>query len=119
MEPITLVRVVGWSCMGFTLASLVAPRALARAMGHGERTGVVRALGARDFVVGAGLASAADPTPWLRLRLACEVGDAVLHAVGAARGTLHPRRAGLIAAGATALAAFEVALLRADPTPHA
>ena len=113
VEPIAIARAIGWSCLGFTVASVVAPRALARAMGHGERPGLVRALGARDLVIGAGLAVAADPTPWLRARLASEVGDAVLHAAGAATGRFHTGRALTITAGATLLAGIEVALLRA------
>jgi hypothetical protein len=116
MKTRTVVRAIGWGSMGFTVASLVAPRVLARAMGHRERAGVVRALGARDFVVGAGLAGADDPTPWLRARLACELFDAALHAAGAANGAFHRKRALTIAAGAMALAGFEYALL-GDPGP--
>ncbi len=112
MRTITLVRALGWGSMGFTLASVVAPRGLAGAMGLGERTGLVRALGARDFVVGAGLAAAGDPAPWLRARLACEVCDALLHAGGAATGAFHRKRALTVAAGAVALGAFDYALLQ-------
>ena len=112
MEPLLVVRAIGWGSMGFTLASVVAPRALGRAMGLGERVGLVRALGARDFVVGAGMAVAGDPTPWLRARLACDVGDAVLHAAGALNGSFHRKRALTIAAGALALVAVECVLLQ-------
>ncbi len=112
MEPLMVVRAIGWGSMGFTVASVVAPRALGRAMGLGDRRGLVRVLGARDFVVGAGLAVAGDPTPWLRARLACEVCDAVLHGVGALNGTFHRNRALTVAAGAVALAALEYVLLR-------
>lgn len=112
MEPLVVVRAIGWGSMGFTLASVVAPRALGRAMGLGDRRGLVRVLGARDFVVGAGLAVAGDPTPWLRARLACEVGDAVLHGVGAVNGAFDRNRALTIAAGALALAGLEYVLLQ-------
>jgi hypothetical protein len=71
-------------------------------------------IGARDLVIGAGLAAAADPEPWLRARLAAEVSDAVLHAAGAANGSFHRARALTIVAGAVALAGLEYALLRAD-----
>jgi hypothetical protein len=111
MQTRMVVRAIGWGSMGFTLASLVAPRELGRAMGLGERTGLVRALGARDLVVGAGLAGAADPAPWLRARLACDLFDAALHAGGAASGAFHRKRALTVAAGALALAALEYALL--------
>ncbi|HEX8361821.1 MAG TPA: hypothetical protein VF613_17010 [Longimicrobium sp.] len=111
MQTIKVVRAIGWGSMGFTLASLVAPRTLGHAMGLGDRTGLVRALGARDLVMGAGLAGANDPTPWLRARLACELFDAALHAAGAASGTFHRKRALTIAAGAIALAGLEYALL--------
>ncbi|CAA9350633.1 MAG: hypothetical protein AVDCRST_MAG89-3111 [uncultured Gemmatimonadetes bacterium] len=117
MEPLMVVRAIGWGSMGFTVASVVAPRALGRAMGLGDRRALVRVLGARDFVVGAGLAVAGDPTPWLRARLACEVCDAVLHGVGALNGTFHRKRALTIAAGAVALGALEYALLRESANP--
>ncbi|CAA9363915.1 MAG: hypothetical protein AVDCRST_MAG68-4695 [uncultured Gemmatimonadetes bacterium] len=113
MRATTVVRAIGWGSMGFTVASLVAPRALGRAMGLGDRTRLVRALGARDLVVGAGLAGADDPAPWLRARLACELFDAVLHAGGAASGAFHRKRALTVAAGALALAGLEHALLDA------
>lgn len=112
VEPIAIARAIGWSSIGFTVASVVAPRALARAMGHPERPGLVRALGARDLVIGAGLAMAADPLPWLRARLASDAGDAVLYAAGAATGRFHRGRALTIAVGATLLAGCDYALLR-------
>jgi hypothetical protein len=114
MQPLLVVRALGWSCIGFAVGSAVAPRFLAHAMGHGDRVALVRLLGARDLVIGAGLAAAADPAPWLRARLASEVGDAVLHAAGAATGAFRPGRALAITAGAVALGVCDYALLRSQ-----
>lgn len=114
MQNITMVRAIGWGSIAFAVGSLVAPRALGSAMGHRGRTGLVRMIGARDLVIGAGLAAAANPEPWLRARLAAEVTDAVLHAAGAANGSFRPGRALVIAAGAVALGGLDHALLRSD-----
>lgn len=112
MQAITWTRVIGWASFGLTLASIVIPDTLGRAFGLGERRKLVRALGMRDFVVGAGLVLANDPTPWLRARLASEVFDTVFHCGGALAGVFDRRRALPIAAGAAAVAVLDYFLIR-------
>jgi hypothetical protein len=75
---------------------------------------LIRALGARDLVVGLGLVTADDLTPWLRARLACELADLVLHTAGALSGQFSRNRALAIAAAAGTIAAFEYVVFLAD-----
>lgn len=115
MRAETAARAIGWASLGFTAFSVVAPDAMGRLFGVGQRRGLVRALGGRDLAVGAGLVLARDPAPWLRARLVSDVADAALHAGGALAERFDPRRALTIAAGATALALLDAALLRRLP----
>jgi uncharacterized membrane protein len=93
----------GLLSLAFALAKLVAPRTLTRVAGLPDAAlaaGLVRALGARELVIGVGLLTGRRPAPWLWSRVA---GDAVeLGLLGAA---LHAARAKASrAAGVTALA---------------
>ena len=107
----TWIRAIGWGSLGLTLASVVAPDALGRAFGLGERRKLVRTLGMRDLVVGSGLVFASDPAPWLRARLASELFDTVFHGGGALAGKFNRRRALPIAVGAAAVAVLDYVLL--------
>lgn len=112
MDERTFARVLGWSCLALGAVALAAPGPLGRALGLGDRRRLVRAMGVRDVVTGAGLVAARDPRPWLRARMAVEVADATMHAAGAATGALRPGRATVMAASAAALAGVELAVLR-------
>lgn len=112
MDERSFARALGWSCLVLGATALVAPGSLGRALGLGDRRRLVRVMGVRDLVTGAGLVAARDPRPWLRARLAVEVADAAMHAAGAATGALRPGRATAVAASAAALAGVELAVLR-------
>lgn len=112
MQAMTWTRAIGWASLGLTLASVVAPDALGKAFGLGERRKLIRALGARDLIVGSGLAFARNPAPWLRARFVSEVFDAVFHGGGALADVFNSRRALPIAAGAAAVAILDYVLLR-------
>ncbi len=76
-----LARALGVASVVSGLALLVAPRPIARVYGLPARfPWLVRALGARDVAIGAGLLreSARRPEPWLYARAASELVDAVL-----------------------------------------
>ncbi len=105
------VRVLGWGSVGLAVVGTAAPRRLGRALGYGERPGLVLALAARDLVVGVGLLASARPRPWVVARLASEVADTVLHVGAAATGAFDRRKAIAIGAGAAAIAAAEWLLL--------
>jgi hypothetical protein len=70
----TLAEGLGWFSLGLGLAELLAPRGIARALGMEERTGLIRAYGAREIAAGIGILTQKDPTPWVWGRVA---GDAL------------------------------------------
>jgi hypothetical protein len=75
MDPARgLARGLGWFSIALGTAEVLAPGALARALGMEERERVIRAYGVREIVTGIGILSAKDPTPWVWARVA---GDAL------------------------------------------
>jgi uncharacterized membrane protein len=113
---------MGLASVALGLAKIVAPRALTRLVGIADgahEEGLVRALGARDVVVGLGLLASRRPTPWLWTRVAGDALELALlgAAVGARRAERGPAAGALGAlAGVTALdVACAVAATRARP----
>lgn len=74
--------------------SLLAPAHAARLFGLGERTGLMRAIAARDLVVGIGLLRSRRPAPWLRAHAVCDAVDGAGVAIALLRGAI-PRWRGL------------------------
>lgn len=103
-------RALGAGSLAFAVAGFLAPSALARLLGYGERRWFVQTLAARDLAIGTGLLVAERPSPWLRARLASEAADALIHAAAALTGTFERKRAFGIALGAAASGALEYAL---------
>jgi hypothetical protein len=67
-------RGLGWFSIALGIAELVAPHAVARAVGLQGREGLVRLYGLREIATGIGLLTARDPSPWVWGRVA---GDAL------------------------------------------
>lgn len=105
-------RTIGWGTLGLAVVAFVAPAALSRLLGYGERPRLVLALGVRDLAIGVGLVGADDVRPWLKARFVAEVADTVMHAAGAATGSFGRKRALAITAAAAAGAGLEYVLLR-------
>ncbi len=81
---------LGWLSVGLGVAALFAPKALGRAMGMPHQSALLRAVGARELVSGAGLLTQKDRTPWLWSRV---VGDAMdLALIGTALRPTNPGR---------------------------
>jgi hypothetical protein len=111
MERAALGLGLGLLSVGLGPGELVAPRALARlvGVGSGGRTRpVVRGLGARELLVGAGLLAGRRPGPWLWGRVAGDLVDLAVIALGARRARKRGRTWGALAAvaGVTALDAM-------------
>lgn len=70
----TTARGLGWFSIGLGLLELVAPHALARAVGMPRSAAMVRACGVREIATGIALLAAKDPRPWVWARVA---GDAI------------------------------------------
>jgi hypothetical protein len=73
-----LAKGLGWFSIGLGLTQLLAPEWLGRKIGIGERTGVLRALGAREAMTGVGVLMQERPTLPLWGRVAGDVMDMAL-----------------------------------------
>lgn len=87
-ERRSLAQTVGWLSFGLGTTALLAPRAVCRWTGLGRRDDLVRAIGAREVISGAGILFGKNPLPWTCLRVAGDLMDvAVL--VGDTTGRPH------------------------------
>jgi hypothetical protein len=101
---------LGLALLAFGALPAVAPKPFAWLFGLGQPTpetaSMIRSIGVRDAVMGAGLWSAAAHdgryAPWLLARILADGGDTVAVSIAAAQGQRHPRFLGL---GGLALAA--------------
>jgi uncharacterized membrane protein len=74
-------RGLGWFSVGLGVTQLVAPRALARAIGVNDGPTAclaMRGLGVRELMAGIGILGARRPTPWLWSRVLGDVMDLAL-----------------------------------------
>ena len=103
---------LGWLSVGLGLMALLAPRMTGRATGLGEHTALLRGVGARELMSGAGLLTQRNRTPWLWSRVAGDAMDLAL--IGPALRKDNPGRGRafgtLIVVGAIAAMDFSVSL---------
>ena len=85
-----LARGLGWFSIALGVAEVVAPKALARALGMRGQEGLIRAYGAREIATGIGVLGSKDPTPWILGRVAGDGLDLATLAVGLKK--TNPRR---------------------------
>jgi uncharacterized membrane protein len=69
---------LGWFSVGLGVAQVLAPREVARLIGVGERTGVMRACGLREIATGVGILAQPRESGWLWARAAGDVIDLAL-----------------------------------------
>jgi hypothetical protein len=93
MDDHKLARQIGLLSLGVGLGMLAAPGQTARLLGMGEHRQIVRYLGVRDFVIGAGLVSKRAPRRWVQARMVADIGDAAMLATGMVTGAFDPRKA--------------------------
>lgn len=105
-------RGIGWVSLGLAATAAVAPDLLGRAVGIGERRPLIRALGARDLIIGSGLVLAPDPGPWMRARLVSEIFDVALHGGVGLLAPFHRGRAVTVAGLAAVFALADWKILR-------
>ena len=101
-------QTLGWLSVGLGLGALLAPHALGRLTGLGERTALLRLVGCRELASGLGLLTQPRQAPWLWSRVA---GDAMdLAMILSAAGRANPGRArALVTAGVVgAIAAADI-----------
>jgi hypothetical protein len=61
----SLARGLGWFSIGLGLAEVIAPEALARALGMKGHETLIRTYGLREIATGIGTLASEDPTPWI------------------------------------------------------
>src|SRR5215211_5821692 len=88
---------------GLGLAEVIAPRALARALGMEGTETVIRAYGMREIATGVGILASDDPTPWIWGRVAGDALDLATLATGLEGD--NPERGNVLAATATVIGA--------------
>ena len=86
MDERTIARGVGVVSIGLGLFMTVAPGAASDLFGMTGYSRIVRLLGLRDLVIGAGLLSGLAPRRWVLARAVSDTGDAAMLAGGAATG---------------------------------
>jgi uncharacterized membrane protein len=114
-----LAAALGWFSIGLGLAQLIAPRALGRAIGVGDRPNLMRALGAREFAAGIGILSGRERAHWMQARVAGDVLDLALLGL-ALRGTdgRQPIRIAGAAAAVAGIAALDMLAAKQQASVH-
>ena len=99
MNEQRLARGLGWFSIGLGLTQLLAPRWLGEKIGMGDRTALLRTLGARETITGVGALMQRRPTLPIWGRVVGDVMDlAVLGAVAKSFNAERDRLAGAAAA---------------------
>lgn len=73
-----LARALGFVSLGLGITHLVAPRALGRLTGVGERPELMRGMGARELASGVGILANERPASWVWARVVGDVMDLAL-----------------------------------------
>lgn len=81
----SLARFLGWFSIGLGTAELVAPGAVRRMVGGGDRR-LIRLMGLRELAHGAGILTSARPTGWVWSRVAGDALDLGALGIVARRG---------------------------------
>jgi len=105
-----MARGLGWFSLGLGVAAVAAPRGVTRLVGidgSASASRMVRLLGAREIVQGAGLLTGRRPAGWAWSRVAGDVVDLSALAV-ATRHTTSPLRAGIAGTAVAGITAVDV-----------
>lgn len=78
----SLARFLGVFSIALGIAEVVAPRALARALGMEGRESLIRGYGLREIATGVGILASEDPAPWIWGRVAGDALDLATLATG-------------------------------------
>ncbi len=82
MDEEAVVRGIGWGSLGSGLTCIALPGVMSRVFGMGTMPRLLRLIGVRDTLIGAGLLTQPDFRVWLSARAAADGSDAVLLGTG-------------------------------------
>jgi uncharacterized membrane protein len=108
IDESTLSNTLAWVSFGIGAAELLAPKALGRAIGVGDRPTIMRLLGAREIATGIGLMSGKAPGFWAWARVAGDVMDLALLGAAARSPTGDTKRIAAAASAVLGVAALDV-----------
>lgn len=77
-EDLTWSNALGWFSLGLGLAEVVAPKQVARLIGVDDRCVLIRSLGLREILSGAGILAQRRPAGWMWSRVAGDAMDLAL-----------------------------------------
>lgn len=104
MNEQKLAHGLGWLSIGLGVATLVAPRRLARAMGVKNEHDVLQLVGVREIITGIGILTESRPAGWLWGRVAGDAMDLALLSRASITGDHRTRaRIAMVAVGGIAL----------------
>jgi uncharacterized membrane protein len=103
-----LGQILGVVSIGLGLAELLAPRAVGRAIGVGDRPAIMRMVGVREIVTGLGILSERAPGAWAWARVAGDAMDLALLGAASNSPDADPRRIAAATAGVLGVAALDV-----------
>jgi hypothetical protein len=104
-----LARGLGVFSLALGAAEVIAPGALARALGLEGHETLIRGYGLREIATGVGILASDDPTPWIWGRVAGDALDLATLATGFEEGDHEQRRNLIVAlAAVTGVTALDV-----------
>jgi hypothetical protein len=110
---LALAQGLGWFSIGLGIAELAAPGRLARWLGMEERTGLIRACGAREIVTGLGILAQENPTFWMWARVGGDMLDLGTLAMGLERNNPKRENVGFAIAAVAGVTTLDVLCARA------
>jgi hypothetical protein len=108
-ESQALATGLGWFSIALGVAELVAPRALAGAIGIPASAPVLQVFGLREIGTGLGILTSSDPTAWVWGRVGGDALDLATLATGLTENNPQRQNVGLALAAALAVTAVDVA----------
>lgn len=112
MDEQSVVRGIGWASLGSGLACITLPGPMSRVFGMGSMPRLLRVLGVRDALIGAGLLTQPDLATWMGARAVADGSDAMLLGTGMVLGRFPRWNARLSLALAAIFSAGAFALSR-------
>lgn len=100
---------LGWFSIALGVAALAAPRPLGEAIGVGDRSLLIRAIGLRELLGGMGLLAQRQKAPWLWARVAGDGMDLALLGLALASDSHRRDRVGATFAAVLGVAALDAA----------